>query len=159
ADVSEYVYEAPQTGFFDMLHAIAANTSVKVVSMSWGGCETNEGAATVDSEAVELEISAAEGQSWFASAGDSGSTACLNNVGHPVPVLAVNDPASQPFVTGAGGTRLPSIQPFAAQTVWNDPASGPNPAGATGAGISKAGAMPQYQESAPKSLGVINKES
>jgi subtilase family serine protease len=158
-DVSEYVYDAPQNGFFDMLHAIAANTSVKVVSMSWGGCEANEGAQTIASEAVELEISAAEGQSWFASSGDSGSTGCLNNVGRPLRVLGVNDPASQPFVTGTGGTSLHSIQPLAAQTVWNDPASGINPPGATGGGISKAWPMPQYQESAPKALGVINQES
>ena len=152
-DVHEYVYRAPQTGFYDMLAAIAGSSSVKVVSMSWGSCEPQTGRSSAKAEAVQLEVSAAEGQSWFVASGDSGSTACLGTFG-PLSSLAVNDPASQPFVTGVGGTTLPSVSPLAAQSTWN----GAN-LGASGGGISRFWPMPQYQATAPSHLGVANPES
>ncbi len=59
-----------------------------------------------------FQEAATQGQSVFAAAGDSGSDDCGN--GTP----SVDDPASQPDVTGVGGTHLPSAT-AAAQTVWN----------------------------------------
>ena len=48
-------------------------------------------------------IAAAQGQSIFAASGDFGSNDC----GNTTPTTpSVDDPASQPYVTGVGGTTL-----------------------------------------------------
>jgi Pro-kumamolisin, activation domain/Putative Ig domain/Bacterial Ig-like domain (group 3) len=144
------VYQAPNSGagLIDDYTAIVDDTSVHVASTSWGLCES-QAASIISAEGTLFEQAATEGQSWFASAGDSGSTNCGTSS------LAVDDPASQPYVTGVGGTSLTSIT-GSAQTVWNDSSAG---AGAGGGGISAYQAMPAYQSSAPASLNVINAHS
>jgi YVTN family beta-propeller protein len=57
--------------------------------------------------------------------------------------LSVNDPASQPLVTGVGGTRISALGPAPTESVWND--SNEYAAGAGGGGISKNFDMPSYQ--------------
>ncbi|MGC2175513.1 MAG: InlB B-repeat-containing protein, partial [Acidimicrobiales bacterium] len=57
--------------------------------------------------------------------------------------LAVNDPASQPLVTGVGGTRISALGPAPTESVWND--NNEFGAGAGGGGISKNFDMPTYQ--------------
>src|SRR5581483_2921077 len=64
----------------------------------------------------------------------------------------VDDPASQPFVTGVGGTRVNALGPRPSETVWNDGVA----TGASGGGISTFWKMPDYQTEAPSSLHVIN---
>ena len=120
--ITEDVYQTGQstTDYFDLLDAISRNTSVKVVSMSWGSCELESTPDELAAEAVHLEVSAAEGQTWLVAAGDTGSTGCVQIAGAPIALLAVEDPAAQPFVTAVGGTRLPSDRPFAGEPVWND---------------------------------------
>jgi len=54
-----------------------------------------------------------------ATAGDTGSEACYQ-ADTSVTSLSVQDPASQPFVTGVGGTRLMSEGPPPSEIVWND---------------------------------------
>jgi subtilase family serine protease len=84
-----------------------------------------------------------------AAAGDSGSEDCFDEAhGATRTSLAVDDPASQPFVTGVGGTTLQSVGPPATEAVWN------NQGGAGGGGLSSLESMPSYQSAAPKSLGV-----
>ena len=69
--------------------------------------------------------------------------------GHSAPepqqtALEVDDPASQPYVTGVGGTSLsanPSTGARLGETVWND---GPT-TGASGGGVSSMWPMPGYQ--------------
>ena len=64
---------------------------------------------------------AAQGQTVFAASGDFGTQACLD-LSSPESGLAVNDPASQPWVTGVGGTDLDDLgePPLTAptQTAW-----------------------------------------
>ncbi|MHB1891566.1 MAG: hypothetical protein ACYCUF_11895, partial [Acidimicrobiales bacterium] len=67
--------------------------------------------------------------------------------------LAVDDPASQPFVTAVGGTSLTSLGPPPVQSAWNNGvASG---GGAGGGGISSIWQMPSWQ----KGTGVVNQYS
>ncbi len=145
------VYQAPNTsaGWTDDLTAIVDNTAVKVASTSWGQCEQDAGTSEITAEGTLFEQAATEGQSWFAAAGDAGSTDCGKSS------LGVDDPASQPYVTGVGGTSLTSVT-GPAQTVWNESA---HKSGAGGGGISSYHAMPAYQSSAPSSLNVINGHS
>jgi hypothetical protein len=67
------------------------------------------------------------------------------------------DPATQPFITGVGGTDLLALGPKPTETVWDEPlvAGSEHPAGAGGGGISIFWPMPTYQ-SGP---GVINAHS
>jgi hypothetical protein len=133
------------TFFIDDITAVV-DSSAQVASMSYVSCEEGDDLAA---EGTLFEQAAAEGQSWFVGAGDSGSDDCADDS------VDVEDPASQPYVTGVGGTSLTSISP-PAQTVWNDSAT---QYGAGGGGISSYWAMPGYQSSAPASLNVINADS
>ena len=61
----------------------------------------------------------------------------------------MDDPGSQPFVTGVGGTTLSSLGPPPSEAVWNN---GGNAAGllgvqggAGGGGVSQIWTMPGYQ--------------
>jgi subtilase family serine protease len=132
------VYEAPNTdqGALDNYEAIIANDTEKVISTSWGVCESKEGTAAAQSENTLFEEAAAQGQTIFAAAGDNGADDCHRLLR---PALAVDDPASQPFVTGVGGTSLSSSP--RTEVVWNDGNNG----GATGGGVSTLWPQPSYQ--------------
>jgi subtilase family serine protease len=65
------------------------------VSTSWGLYEDAAGSSEINAEATIFQKMAAQGQSVFAAAGDSGAFDAGGDT-----VLAVDDPASQPFVTG-----------------------------------------------------------
>jgi subtilase family serine protease len=132
------VYEAPntETGVLDEYAQIADDDSAQVVSSSWGLCEHSEGMSTAESEETDFEQMAAQGQSMLAAAGDDGSEGCGTDS------LAVDDPASDPYVTGVGGTTLSSIGPPPTETVWNESA---RHAGAGGGGISSFWPMPSWQ--------------
>ena len=145
------VYQAPNTdtGVIDTYAAIVDNDTDQVVSTSWGECEAGSGSSLINEENTLFEQAATEGQSVFAASGDSGSDDCGTHGS-----LAVDDPASQPYVTGAGGTSLTSIT-GPTEVVWNDGGSH----GAGGGGISLSHTMPSYQSGAPGALNVINSHS
>jgi DNA-binding beta-propeller fold protein YncE len=137
------VYEAPNTekGAFDDYQKIAENDTAQVVTTSWAGCEPFEGSSQVDSLEPLFEEMATNGQSVVASAGDSGSEACWDGDAAS-DELAVLDPASDPYVTGIGGTSLDAVGPPPIETVWNESA---RLAGAGGGGISEFWQMPTWQ--------------
>ncbi|MGH2842884.1 MAG: protease pro-enzyme activation domain-containing protein [Solirubrobacteraceae bacterium] len=151
-DATIDVYQAPNsnTGLIDNYTAMVDNASVQVISTSWGECESESGSSILSEEGTLFEQAATEGQSVFAAAGDDGSTDCVTSS------LAVDDPASQPYVTGVGGTTSTTDTAPPSQTVWNDSS---NQTGAGGGGISSIHAMPAYQAGAAASLNVINSHS
>jgi Pro-kumamolisin, activation domain/ell wall binding domain 2 (CWB2) len=137
-------YEGPDiTDTFtdaDWLNTLAAPVNAdtaKVISVSWGGCELDTGDdETLYSGENDLLMTAAlQGQSFFTSSGDQGSTDCWgNDNGHDADP-SVDDPAAQPFATGVGGTSMdgktnPSI------SVWNNSDLGFSDPGAGGGGVS-----------------------
>jgi len=153
------VYQAPPpvngliTGaeVLDEYNAVV-QSHAQVISTSWGFCEAGISSPLVIAENTIFQEAAAQGQSVFAASGDDGSTDCES-------ALNVDDPASQPEVTGVGGTSLTSVSPLA-QTAWNNsPVSRANGGGASGGGISAFNAMPSYQSSAAAALNVINPNS
>ena len=147
------VYQGPNSnsGAYDTYNSIISQDKAKVISTSWGLCESEEGSSAASSENTLFQEAATQGQSIFAAAGDSGSEDCGSNS------LAVDDPASQPYVTGVGGTSISALGPPPTQTVWNDDCSGGTCGG--GGGISSLWSMPSYQSGAPGSLNVINSSS
>jgi len=124
------VYNAPNdyTGQteLDEYARIANDNVADVISSSWAGCENDAGAAYVQAENVIFEQMAAQGQSMFNSAGDTGAFECIRSDG--TTIVNVLDPSAQPWVTSVGGTSFESFNPGAnpnpaypvgVETVWN----------------------------------------
>jgi subtilase family serine protease len=137
------VYEGPNTnsGAYDTYSRIVTDNVAQVISTSWGLCESQEGATAAQSENTLFQEAATQGQSIFAASGDNGTTDCTNFSGKPIKARAVDDPASQPYVTGVGGTSMTSVGPPPTETVWNDGGS----SGASGGGVSTLWTQPSYQ--------------
>jgi kumamolisin len=140
ADSTILVYEGPNTdnGFLDILNQIATDNTAKQISCSWGSDEGSNNSSYLQSENQIFQQMAAQGQSFFSSAGDSGAYDNGNQ-------LSVDDPAAQPYVTGVGGTQLSLLSngSYGLETTWN---GGSISAGAGGGGISKIWPIPAYQK-------------
>lgn len=159
------VYEGPNSnsgnpgsGPYDTFASIVNQDRAQVVSVSWGECEAALGATDAQAENTLFAQAAIQGQTIVAAAGDSGSEDCNTGSGLPQTQLAVDDPASQPLVTGVGGTTLATLGPRPAESVWNDAGNTTGTAlqpGAGGGGISNFWAMPTAQRTAASSLGVL----
>lgn len=147
---------APGSGPYDVFSAIVNQDRAQVVSVSWGECEAALGPANARAENALFAQAAIQGQTIVSAAGDSGSEDCQASSSAPAPQAAVDDPASQPFVTGVGGTTLSILGPRPSEQVWNNggtPAAALQP-GAGGGGISSLWGMPPAQLTAAGALGV-----
>ncbi len=149
------VYEAP-SDTSDALMAFTAplqNPGYKpeIISASLGLCEVatyeTAGRSAINATESALQEAAASGITFLAASGDDGSADCMDpSTGSPEGRLAVNYPASSPWVTGVGGTNflLNSSNQITDQVVWNDGAAEPGAAG--GGGFSNLFAKPGYQD-------------
>jgi subtilase family serine protease len=161
-------YRAPNDAYgpFDEMQYIVDHPQAQVVTTSWGECEQQLGPGrsgalkVARAQQVLLELAAAEGQTWLAAAGDSGSTDCRKPFGGPFDELAVDNPSSQPYVTSVGGTHL-DFAVTRHESVWNHSGQvgGYDGLGAGGGGVSKLWPMPAYQSTAPPGLHVISRNS
>ncbi len=139
------VYFAPNTdqGFLDALTTAVHDTANRpdVVSISWGGPEPSWTAQAMQALSSAAEDAASVGVTVTAASGDQGASD-----GEPTGTLAVDFPASSPFVLGCGGTKLElSAGAIASEVVWDDLATD---GGATGGGVSAVFALPSYQSGA-----------
>ena len=117
-----YVYDASSLNDADLIPAFNAFATgrgpngtalplAQAASASFGGCETLEylAGATQTYDVIFSEI-AAQGQTQFASSGDSGSACGVVGDTNGVPLsgvpATVEYPASSMYVMGAGGTSL-----------------------------------------------------
>ncbi len=154
------IYSAPNTdtSIVDQYQAIATQNTADVVSTSWGECEAATTTILRDGEFDAFQKMASQGQSLFAASGDSGAFDCLTNLSNGS--NQVDDPASQPYVTGVGGTSfLGTFDPGTtaspkyptakgAEYVWNSFNNCTNTGcfgGASGGGNSRYWAKPGYQ--------------
>ena len=136
------VYTAPNSiaqvlPMVDQMTNNAALTDTFIVSDSWGLCEDFLPPSFLQAESYQLQLAAAAGLSFYAASGDSGSSDC-ESVQPSNTSLVVDDPASQPFVTGVGGTALHSAN-GADSTAWKR----------GGGGISRNWSQPSYQSGNP----------
>jgi len=147
------VYQGPNNnsgGPLDTYRQMINDDNVQVISTSWGVCEAQISLSERQQENTLFAQAAAQGQTIVAASGDTGSEDCVDpttvdpTTGNTVNQLAVDDPASQPNVTGVGGTRLPTASSPSGQTVWNDRATG-----AGGGGLSTTWTTPAYQSGVP----------
>ena len=152
---------APGSGPYDTFSAIVNQDRARVISVSWGECEPIMGEADAAAEATLFQQAAVQGQTIVAASGDEGSEDCDDGTPTADTELAVDDPSSQPFVTGVGGTTLQSLGPRPTESVWNagssvvDSLIAAQP-GAGGGGISSLWPMPRYQVDAAPLLGVLS---
>jgi hypothetical protein len=148
------VYVGPSANAYDSLDEYAAIVDQdhdRVVSTSWGECEAalrRGDPGEQEAENLLFQQAAAQGQTVFAAAGDSGSDDCSERRSGPAAAenpVSVDDPASQPYVVGVGGTAITDATPgHVTEQAWNDGAA----YGAGGGGISDAWAMTAWQRSA-----------
>ena len=128
----QLVYEAPNTtqGLNDLYNRIVTDNKAQIVSTSWGLCENSSGPAELQTLDNIFKQGAAQGMSFFAAAGDSGAYDCQDTN------LAVDSPASDPYVTGVGGTTLQlNNGGYGSESVWSNPnATNRGPMGAGGGG-------------------------
>ena len=178
------VYQAPDTaagGVAEYARIISQDVA-RTISTSWGGCEAkltldHSDLALVKAENKLFQEAALQGQSILSATGDSGSASCFGP-DQSATHLGVQDPSSQPFATGVGGTSLytsvggqlslwdPNVpgEPAPLQSVWNDgtatdPVTGEVQAQGSTGGLSSVWSMPRYQSKANRGLGVINADS
>jgi hypothetical protein len=145
------VYTGPNNavGPIDTYRRMVTDDTAKVLTTSWGQCEPVMGTADTQAESTLFTEATAQGQTVLAASGDSGSSDCLGQ-DRTNTALAVDDPASQPEVTGVGGTSLATVDPGApGERVWNDPISG----GAGGGGNSTVFPAPGWQQVASAQSG------
>ena len=135
-------YFAPNTeqGWVDAVSYIVADTvnNPSVLSISWGQAEDQVWSGLPQQLTLYFQMAAAIGMTVFASSGDTGSMSNAPNQGAQVAY-----PASDPWVTGCGGTTITDIQAPLGMTfkelTWNDSW------GATGGGISTIFPKPTWQ--------------
>ena len=87
---------------------------------------------------------------FIADSTGSNGTGNTGNIGIIPLFLNVGDPASQPYVTGVGGTDLTAPTSPPTETAWGDPLNPTSPSGtpygASTGGISTLWPMPAYQD-------------
>ncbi len=157
--VSVHVYTGPNdgaNGAFDTYQQMVTDDTAKVITTSWGQCESLLGSNTALSRQAQLaeqtlfQLAAVQGQTVVAASGDSGSSDCYPANGDPA--VAVDDPSVQPFVTGVGGTVLSAIAAdHPTEVAWGGAASS---GGAGGGGNSVTFAAPAWQQVAAARSGL-----
>ena len=138
------VYFTPNTdqGFIDAIATAVHDTKNKpsVISISWGGPESQWTAQSMKALDAACQSAAALGITITAAAGDNGSTDNLTDGKNHV-----DFPASSPHVLGCGGTKLQgSGANISSEVVWNELT---NDEGATGGGVSNFFPLPTWQAS------------
>jgi kumamolisin len=119
-DADILVYDAPNTdaGFLDVFYRAISDNKVDTLSVSWGLPEIFYTAALNNGVDYTNELqafhqvfmeAAAQGISLFAASGDAGAYDANRNLPYPdfSKVLSVDAPASDPYITSAGGTTVP----------------------------------------------------
>ncbi len=147
------VYQGPNSdqAILDILNTMVLENQAKQISTSWGLCEASSSSPFLNSENSYFQQMAAQGQSFYAAAGDagafdcfrcsSGDTSCCSLT---ISDLGVDDPASQPYVCGVGGTKLIlNNGNYSSEACWNDLCTTGD--GAGGGGVSSVWSIPSYQ--------------
>jgi regulation of enolase protein 1 (concanavalin A-like superfamily)/uncharacterized membrane protein len=106
-------------GLIAVQNLINAATPPSIMSISYGQCETVNGAAANASYNSAYQQAVAEGVSVFVAAGDSGAAGCDNSVAEATHGIAVNAFASTPNNVAVGGTDFSDTFSGTNATYWN----------------------------------------
>jgi subtilase family serine protease len=141
ADIEVYQGTNNNSGPTDTYTMMASNDTATIITTSWGICEAQTDGSAQAEQTIFQEM-AAQGQTVVAAAGDDGSSDC-EDTSEPTSAAAVDDPASQPYVTGVGGLDVSNIDPLT-ESVWNDDCT-QSDCGAGGGGESSLWSRPTWQ--------------
>jgi pseudomonalisin len=130
-----YIYVATSLSDADLarsLNSFAAQNVAKSGSASLGECDAVpflDGSMAIDD--IALAEAAVQGQTFFASSGDTGS-ACAVAPTNGVPGAGLPDteyPASSPYAVGVGGTTLltDNADTYTSEVAWNAGGGGVSP--------------------------------
>ena len=169
-----FVYTGGSTNYsaFDSIVYSVDERIASIISVSYGACETALNGFSLESS---LAQAAAQGQTVVAASGDQGSTACSGDTTNGLTQeqqfgIAVNYPASSPYVIGIGGTAitpanststnstywlaqstsdvLSSAKTYIPELAWND-SSSQSGLSASGGGASALFGKPAWQKGVP----------
>jgi kumamolisin len=135
-----YQGQNSNTGVLHTYNRIATDNLARQVSTSWGLSELESSRSVLDAENAIFQQMAAQGQTIYAAAGDSGA---YDNGSS----LSVDDPSSQPYVVATGGTRLylaRDSNDYDHETTWNT--NNTVRGGAGGGGTSAFWSIPGWQQ-------------
>jgi subtilase family serine protease len=161
------VYVNSSGAFNSAIYAVDNNLA-PVLSISYGNCETNIGAAGANSLSSIFKQANAQGITVLAASGDAGAADCDGPLDPDAPVvtaashgLAVDVPGSIPYVTSVGGTEFNdaggnywsatnnsasgSALSYIPEIAWND-TSMANGLAASGGGKSVVFTKPSWQQ-------------
>jgi subtilase family serine protease len=130
-------------------HYVVTNNLGDVLSQSFGEGETCMDPTIQAEQHQDFVTAENKNMTVFASAGDSGASQPDCN-GDGNYFLSASTPASDPLVTGVGGTHLNANfnnGAYHSETVWNNSGQSPD-FGAGGGGFSTIYAKPSYQDNA-----------
>lgn len=96
----------------------AKNPPPALMSVSYGQCETVNGAAANAAYNSAYQLAVAEGVSVFVAAGDSGAAGCDNSATAATHGIAVNAFASTPYNVAVGGTDFSDTINGTNSTYW-----------------------------------------
>lgn len=132
-----------------------------VISQSYGEAEACMDPTLLSEQHALFAEAARKGITLFASSGDSGASQPSCDPNSSDATLAASTPASDPNVTGVGGTTLTAdttTGAYEGETAWTEPAYGCNPpaldasdVNCSGGGFSTIYARPDYQSAMLKS--------
>jgi kumamolisin len=158
AKLRDYVSYDAFNGFAQVLDDLGSYPTLSVVSSSYGDLESYDeanSAGEITSVSQTLAALASQGVSVFSASGDNGSnpveTATTDSYSASAP-RGVTFPASDPSVTGVGGTTVEynvnasQVFSYGGELVWDDlnPTDGSMP-GASGGGVSSLFTKPSWQ--------------
>lgn len=147
AQLRFYVAQNVFDCFTQIINDIPAIPTMRVLSISFGDTEGDQGTGTLQAFSQVFVQCAAAGVSVVAASGDSGSNptngASSGGFSSSAP-LQVNYPASDPSVTGVGGTTLTFSGNWtkSSEAVWDDISVSDS---ASGGGVSSFFTKPSWQ--------------
>jgi subtilase family serine protease len=130
-----------------------------VISQSFGEAEACMDPTLLAQQHAVFARAVRHGITLFASSGDSGASQPSCDPNNTAALFAASTPASDPNVTGVGGTTLmadPSTGAYQSETAWtepfgcNPPAVAPTDVNCSGGGFSTIYARPGYQSAVQK---------
>lgn len=142
------------------LQYVVAHNTGDVITQSYGEAEACMDPTLLAEQHEAFAEAARKGMTVFASSGDSGASQPACDPNSTAALLAASTPASDPLVTGVGGTTLyadTSTGAYINETAWtepygcNPPAVGPNDVNCSGGGFSSVYSRPSFQASTFKS--------
>jgi subtilase family serine protease len=106
-------------GLIAMQNLVSSSTPPAIISVSYGECETMNGAAANAAFNSTYQQAVTEGTSVYVAAGDSGAAACDQNQTAASFGITVSALASTPYNVAVGGTDFSDTYSGTNATYWN----------------------------------------